>query len=123
MLQIGDIQIEVVSDGVVHVDAGGPFGLVPRALYKNILEPDANNLIPMTLHCLLVRAAGKTIVVDTALGDKLDEKQIKNWNLIRPHGGLLDGLARLGVKSGDVDLVIDTHLHADHCAGNTEWQL
>src|SRR5258708_27310089 len=122
MIQVGDIQIAYVSDGIVHVDAGGPFGLIPRALYHTILEPDENNLIPMALNCLLVRAGGKTIVVDTALGDKLDDKQKKNWNLIRPHGGLLDGLARLGVKPGEVDLVIDTHLHADHCAGNTAWQ-
>jgi glyoxylase-like metal-dependent hydrolase (beta-lactamase superfamily II) len=119
MIQIGELQIAIVSDGTVHVDAGGPFGLVPRALYKSILEPDANNLIPMTLHCLLVRAGGKNIVVDTGLGDKLTDKHKQNWNLIRPDGGLLDGLARLGVRPEDVDLVIDTHLHADHCAGNT----
>src|SRR5262249_3641553 len=123
MLQVGDIQIAYVSDGIVHVDAGGPFGLIPRALYRSILEPDADNLVPMALNCLLVRAGGKTIVVDTALGEKLDDKQKKNWNLIRPLGGLLDGLARLGVKAEDVDLVIDTHLHADHCAGNTAWNM
>ncbi|HLY25259.1 MAG TPA: MBL fold metallo-hydrolase [Aggregatilineales bacterium] len=121
MLHIGDIEIAVVSDGIVHVDAGGPFGLTPRALYHTILEPDSNNLIPMTLHCLLVRHAGKTIVVDTGLGTKLSPKQQQTWSLVRPHGGLLDGLARLGVKPEGVDLVIDTHLHADHCAGNTAW--
>src|SRR5258708_701712 len=119
MIQIGDIQIAIVSDGTVHVDAGGPFGLTPRVLYRSILEPDANNLVPMTLHCLLVRAAGKTIVIDTGLGNKLTPKLQQNWGLIRPHGGLLDGLERLGVRVEDVDLVIDTHLHSDHCAGNT----
>jgi glyoxylase-like metal-dependent hydrolase (beta-lactamase superfamily II) len=119
MIQIGDIQIAMVSDGTVHVDAGGPFGLTPRALYHTILEPDANNLVPMILHCLLVRAAGKTIVIDTGLGTKLPPKLEKNWGLIHPYGGLLDGLGRLGVRPEDVDLVIDTHLHSDHCAGNT----
>jgi glyoxylase-like metal-dependent hydrolase (beta-lactamase superfamily II) len=119
MIQIGDIQIAVVSDGVVHVDAGGPFGLVPRALYHSIFEPDANNLIPMTLNCLLLRVAGKTVVVDTGLGDKLTDKLKRQWALERPAGGLLDALARHGVRPTDVDLVINTHLHADHCAGNT----
>lgn len=121
MLQIGDIQIALVSDGLVYVDAGGPFGLIPRALYKNILMPDENNLIPMALTCLLVKTAGKTIVIDTALGDKLTDKMKANWGLVRPHGGLLDHLARLGVQPGDVDMVIDTHLHGDHCAGNTQF--
>ena len=39
--------------------------------------------------------------------------------MTRPHGTLIEGLARLGVAPGDVEIVIDTHLHADHCAGNT----
>src|SRR4051812_34916784 len=119
MIQIGDIEIHLVSDGIVHVDAGGPFGLVPRALYKKILEPDENNLIPMALNTLLVRSGGKTILVDTALGAKLDDRARKTWNLIRPHGTQIEGLARLGVSPEKVDLVIDTHLHADHAAGNT----
>jgi glyoxylase-like metal-dependent hydrolase (beta-lactamase superfamily II) len=119
MFQIGDIQIVPVSDGITHVDAGGPFGLVPRALYSKILMPDANNLIPMNLTCLLVRAAGKTLVIDTALGEKLNTRMKQNWNLIRPRGGLLDNLAANGVRAEDVDVVVDTHLHSDHCSGNT----
>jgi glyoxylase-like metal-dependent hydrolase (beta-lactamase superfamily II) len=122
MIQIGDIEIAVVSDGVVHVDAGGPFGLVPRALYHSIFEPDANNLIPMTLNCLLVRVVGKTVVIDTGLGDKLTDKLKRQWALERPTGGLLDALARHSVRPTDVDLVINTHLHADHCAGNTAFE-
>ncbi len=119
MIQIGDIQVALINDGLVHVDAGGPFGLTPRALYQKFLKPDANNLIPMTLTCLLVRAGGKTILVDTGLGDKLTDKMRANWGLDRTGGGLIEGLARHGVSPETVDLVIDTHLHADHCSGNT----
>lgn len=122
VFHIGEIEIAPVTDGTVHVDAGGPFGLTPRALYRTILEPDANNLIPMELGCLLVRTAGKIIVIDTGLGDKLTDKQKQNWGLNRDRGGLLDNLARHGVRPEAVDLVIDTHLHADHCAGNTHFR-
>jgi glyoxylase-like metal-dependent hydrolase (beta-lactamase superfamily II) len=121
LFQIGELEIFIISDGTVHVDAGGPFGLTPRLLYKHWLTPDADNLIPMTLTCLLVRAGGKTILVDTMLGDKLNDKHKERWGLIRPNGGLLDHLARLGVQPGDVDVVINTHLHGDHCAGNTQF--
>jgi len=121
IFQIGAIQIVVLNDGIVHVDAGGPFGLTPRALYKNILMPDELNLIPMTLHSLLVRAAGKIILIDTGLGDKLNDKQRAVWALDQPGGGLIAELARQGVKPSQVDLVINTHLHADHCAGNTQF--
>ncbi|MBP8973160.1 MAG: MBL fold metallo-hydrolase [Anaerolineae bacterium] len=121
MFTLGDIQIHLISDGVVWVDSGGAWGLVPRALWSRYLSPDEQSRVPMVLTCLLVRAAGKTLVVDTGLGDKLNRRMIELWGLERPRGGLLDGLIRLGVAPEDVDLVINTHLHADHCAGNTRF--
>jgi glyoxylase-like metal-dependent hydrolase (beta-lactamase superfamily II) len=123
MLQLGDIQIALINDGTVHVDAGGAFGLVPRALFRRYLEPDQDNTVPMTLTCLLVRAGGKTVLIDTGLGEKLTERMRANSRLERPDGaGLVAGLARHGVRPQDVDLVINTHLHADHCAGNTVFE-
>jgi len=121
MFTLGDIHIHLISDGVVWVDSGGAWGLVPRALWSRYLPPDEQSRVPMVLTCLLVRAAGKTVVVDTGLGDKLNRRMVELWGLERPRGGLLDGLIRLGVAPQDVDLVINTHLHADHCAGNTRF--
>jgi len=74
MIQIGEIEIHLISDGVVMMDSGGPWGLVPRALWSKYLAPDDQHRVPMILTCLLVRAAGQTIVVDTGLGDKLGER-------------------------------------------------
>jgi glyoxylase-like metal-dependent hydrolase (beta-lactamase superfamily II) len=119
MLTIGDMHIHLISDGVVWVDSGGAWGLVPRPLWSRYLQPDEQHRVPMILTCLLVRASGRTIVVDTGLGEKLSPRAAELWGLQRPQGGLLDGLARLGVTPDSVDLVINTHLHADHCAGNT----
>jgi len=59
MIQIGEIEIHVVSDGVVMMDSGGPWGLVPRALWSKYLQPDDQHRVPMTLNSLLVRAAGR----------------------------------------------------------------
>jgi glyoxylase-like metal-dependent hydrolase (beta-lactamase superfamily II) len=121
MFRIGELEIYLINDGWVKVDAGGAWGLVPRALYQSILPPDEDNLVPMTLHNLALRARGRTIVIDTGLGDKLTPKMREIWRLERPEGGLVAGLARLGIQPEDVDLVIDTHLHGDHCAGNTRF--
>jgi glyoxylase-like metal-dependent hydrolase (beta-lactamase superfamily II) len=121
-VQFGDLELHMVTDGVVHVDAGGPFGLVPRSLYAGEYPPDSANSIPMALNCLLVRTHGTTILIDTGLGDKLDEQAAARWRLERPHGGLVASLAAVGVAPEDVDVVINTHLHADHCGGNTRVQ-
>ena len=119
MFKIGDIEIQLVNESVALVDTGGPFGLVPRSLWSRYMEPADDNLIPMWVNCLLVRASGKTIVVDTGYGTKHEKLYKRIYHLTRPHGTLLEGLARAGVQPEDVDLVIDTHLHSDHCGSNT----
>ncbi|MCD4685450.1 MAG: MBL fold metallo-hydrolase [Anaerolineae bacterium] len=121
MFTIGSIEIHMIDTGVVWVDSGGPWGLVPRALWSRFLQPDDLHRVPMVLTSLLVRAGGKIILIDTGLGDKLDDKMRENWGLEHPHGTLTEGLARLDLTPADIDLVINTHLHGDHCAGNTEF--
>jgi glyoxylase-like metal-dependent hydrolase (beta-lactamase superfamily II) len=68
-----------------------------------------------------VRAGGKTILIETGLGDKLHAKELRYWGIDAP-GTLTARLATLGVSPADVDIVINTHLHADHCGGNTRMQ-
>lgn len=122
MIRVGEFRIELVSDGIMRVDAGGPFGLVPRALYRKYFEPDAENTVPMILTSLLVHTQGKTVLIDTGLGDKMPEKVRQTWGMDRPPAeGLLADLAQHGVRPEDVDLVINTHLHNDHCAWNTRF--
>jgi glyoxylase-like metal-dependent hydrolase (beta-lactamase superfamily II) len=118
-MRIGDLEIHLLSDGVAYVDAGGPFGLIPPELYGNYLPPKADNTVPIHLTCMFVRSRGKNILIDSGLGEKLSPEQIDRWGLVRPSGSLLEGLERLGRGPEDVDIVLNTHLHADHCSGNT----
>jgi glyoxylase-like metal-dependent hydrolase (beta-lactamase superfamily II) len=101
------------------LDGGALFGLVPRVLWEQVAPPDELNRVPVALNCLLIEAQGQLIVVDTGLGDKLSDKQVRNWGLQRAQGGLVDGLHRIGLDVTDIDIVINTHLHLDHCGGNT----
>jgi len=119
MFKIGDFEIHLVNDARIMGDWGGPFGLVPRALWSKYKQVDEMGRIAMDHHCLLVRAGGKNIVVDTGIGTKIEQRYADFVSLTRPNGTLIDGLAKLGVKPADVDLVINTHLHSDHCGGNT----
>ncbi len=117
-MQLGEVEFYVISDGMMNQDAGGVFGLVPRVLWEQVEEPDEFNRVPAALNCLLVVSQKKRILIDNGLGDKLTAKQESNFG--REGGSqLLANLARLGFQPEDIDIVIDTHLHADHCGGNT----
>lgn len=119
MSESRSLEYQIISDGVSWTDGGGAFGLVPRTIWKKLLPPDEFNRIPLALTSLLIRSEGKIILVDTGYGQKLSEKAARIAGLERPNGDLLEALARVDVHPQQVDIVINTHLHADHCGGNT----
>lgn len=59
-----------------------------------------------------VRSGGKTIMVDTGMGPG---PHVSRGNA---KGDLLNQLASQGVKPDDIDIVMHTHLHADHVGWN-----
>jgi glyoxylase-like metal-dependent hydrolase (beta-lactamase superfamily II) len=74
--------------------------------------------VPTATNSLLILSEGKRILVDTGLGSKLSAKEQEIVN--RPGDGeLLAHLRDLGFQPEDIDIVVNTHLHADHCGGNT----
>ena len=118
-MRLGNVDCHLLSDGEFRLDGGGVFGHVPRVLWEKVLAPDELNRVPMALNCLLVLSEGKRILVDAGYGRKLGSEQRDTISLQRPNGDLLEGLERLGYRPSDIDIVINTHLHPDHCGGNT----
>jgi len=114
-----NLEFHILNDGICKVDGGGAFGLVPRVIWEELLSPDDKNRVTFTLNSLLIRSEGKNIVVDTGYGTKLSQKERNILDLQYPQGNLVDQLAQLGIQPDEVDIVINTHLHADHCGGNT----
>ncbi len=117
-MRIGDVELFPVSDGSAQVDGGAMYGLVPRVLWGRVTPADALNRVPMVLTCLVIRSAGKIILVDTGYGSKLGAKRREILSL-EQRPGLPGALAALDLTPADVDIVINTHLHADHGGGNT----
>ena len=119
-MQFGNITLRLVSDGDYWEDGGGLFGLVPRALWERVAAPDERNRLPFEMRCLLIETAEQRILVDTGYGDKLSEKA-QGFVSLSGERRLLKSLEALGIGPLDVDLVINTHLHGDHCGGNTRY--
>ncbi len=114
----GSFQIDCISDGSLWLDGGAMFGVVPKALWNRTTPCDEQNRIRLGTNCLLIRGAGKTILVDTGCGHKFNPKQARIYR-IEHTSELLLQLASCGVAAEDVDIVINTHLHFDHCGTNT----
>jgi glyoxylase-like metal-dependent hydrolase (beta-lactamase superfamily II) len=119
-MRLGNVTLHALSDGIQWSDGGGLFGLVPKVLWEQAATPDEQNRVAFQLRCLLVETDKQRILVDTGLGDKLSDKEREQNNLIGEQR-LLASLEAVGIGSMDVDLVINTHLHNDHCGGNTRY--
>jgi len=117
-MHFGEIEVLPIHGGNFYLDGGAMFGVVPKTLWEKKSPADEHNRIRLASNSLLVRAAGKTIVVETGNGTKWDPK-LRNIYGIQEGDPLRDGLARVGVAAEKVDMVINTHLHFDHAGGNT----
>jgi len=116
--RVGDLELLVVSDGVIWQDAGATFGLVPRVIWERYTpDLDEKNRIPVGLNSLLIRSEGKTVLVDTGVGAK--SVKAPGAMVIEESGRIFESLRKEGVSLDEVDIVVNTHLHFDHCGGNT----
>ena len=115
-LQVGDFELTAVSDGLYHLDGGAFFGVVPKSLWQKKVAADEHNLVPVGLNSIVVRTGEHTVLIETGIGNKLPERLVKIYG--QP-AKLLDHLAGAGVSLEDIDIVINTHLHFDHCGWNT----
>jgi glyoxylase-like metal-dependent hydrolase (beta-lactamase superfamily II) len=115
-IHLGAFELTAVSDGTYGLDGGAFFGVVPKLLWEQRMKADANNRVAVGLNSVLLRTGRQTVLIETGAGDKLPEKMVKIYG--QP-AQLLDQLAAAGVAPEDVDIVINSHLHFDHCGWNT----
>jgi glyoxylase-like metal-dependent hydrolase (beta-lactamase superfamily II) len=113
---LGDFELTVVSDGTYFLDGGAFFGVVPKPMWSKKATPDEQNRLDAGLNSLLIRTAKKTVLVETGIGNKLSDKLVQ---IYKQPAKLLDNLHTAGVTPEDIDIVINTHLHFDHCGWNT----
>jgi glyoxylase-like metal-dependent hydrolase (beta-lactamase superfamily II) len=115
-ISLGSLELTAVSDGIYYLDGGAFFGVVPKVMWERKLPADEKNRVPTGLNSVVVRTGEKTILIETGIGNKLPEKMAKIYN--QP-AQLLDNLAAAGIAPEDIDIVINSHLHFDHCGWNT----
>ena len=119
-MQFGKFQIDMIDDGLFRLDGGAMYGVVPKNMWSKVEKVDEQNRILMSCNPVLVRTGEHTLLIDTGVGEKFPEKLNKIYAVDMPRG-LMTELDRLGVKPEEVTHVLNTHLHFDHCGGNTKY--
>lgn len=113
-IHIGRFQVHPIQDGLFQIPADSMvrLGKVPYPGLKS-------SRLLLGLICLLVKGQDHTVVIDTGMGNKPLGDLADEHDVQLPRQ-LLSGLDTVGIQPNDVDIVILTHLHWDHCAGSTE---
>jgi glyoxylase-like metal-dependent hydrolase (beta-lactamase superfamily II) len=115
-LMLGDFELSIFSDGTYPLDGGAFFGVIPKVMWSKKVVADERNCVTAGLNSLLIRTGKQNVLVETGMGNKLSDRVIKFYG--QP-AKLLDNLSAAGIAPDDVDIVINTHLHFDHCGWNT----
>ena len=118
-ISIGDFELTAVSDGTYVADGGAFFGVVPKVLWQRKVPADELNRIRVACNSVLIRTGKQNVLIETGIGNKLAEKT-KSFFL--PEQKLLESLHAAGAAPEDIDVVINSHLHFDHCGWNTVYK-
>ncbi|MFE2868865.1 MBL fold metallo-hydrolase [Embleya sp. NPDC059259] len=125
-LDLGNVSVTRVWEyfGSVEMTPDTFFPESPQATWDDGAEwlaphflNSETNIVNSALQTWVLRSEGKTILVDTGVGNHKERPYAPVWS--RLETDFLANLARAGVEPEDVDIVVNTHLHIDHVGWNT----
>ena len=110
-LRIGEIDVLVVSDGVLPL---------PTAMLAHNIDPAVRaawledmflppDVLEWALNAVVVRSGGRTVLIDAGIGMEFPD--------LPRAGKLAQRLKAAGIDLASVTDVVLTHMHMDHCGG------
>jgi glyoxylase-like metal-dependent hydrolase (beta-lactamase superfamily II) len=113
----GGFSVALIRAGTFRSDAGALFGPVPRILWNKWAaeELDDENRLLQALNCLLIETPAGRVLVETGIGDRLNDHD----RAMRGYDGPWIGAALInaGFDPRSIDVVAMSHLHFDHAGG------
>jgi glyoxylase-like metal-dependent hydrolase (beta-lactamase superfamily II) len=107
----------------MHLLSGGRL-----RMRKSVYLPDAerSEMIDLPVSCVLMRHSQGNVLFDTGCHPSTVEDAASRWGTMakamQPIGSANDnvvtGLADIGLSPADIDVVVNSHLHSDHCGCN-----
>jgi len=108
----------------MHLLSGGRL-----RMRKSIFQPDADKseTIELSVCCALIRHAQGSVLLDTGCHPTVAVEPEARWGglarlmtpIMQPGDNVVNALAGIGLACDDIDVVVCSHLHPDHCGCNT----
>jgi glyoxylase-like metal-dependent hydrolase (beta-lactamase superfamily II) len=111
-MRVGQIDVHPIADGTFRASPGYFGDHVTAAGHEDLFDRDGRAWLP--IGCFLVRTGSRTVLVDTGIGPAMRDDGERR---LLVGGQLHVGLRAAGVTPDEIDAVVCTHLHADHCGG------
>lgn len=119
-MNLGSFEISIIRAGEYWWDGGAMFGVVPKSLWNRKFPSDDLNRVRHGFNCCLIRTGERNILIETGLGDKRDPLARERMRVPAVTPTIAETLAAHGIDPESVDTVVNSHLHWDHCCGNTQ---
>ena len=113
----GGVHVALVQAGTFRSDAGTLFGPVPWVLWGNLVEGeiDAQRRLLQALNCLLIETPSGRALVETGIGERVDDKTRTQRSYEGPW--IVAALESAGFLPESINVVAMSHLHFDHAGG------
>ncbi len=98
--------VHAVRVGVIHADR-----------CQSIHGSEPGTMLDLPVFVAAIEGGGRKILVDTGLSDP-DKWSAGNLHIQPPEERIGAALSEIGWKTADVEVVINTHMHYDHCGNN-----
>jgi glyoxylase-like metal-dependent hydrolase (beta-lactamase superfamily II) len=107
----------------MHLLSGGRLRM-RKAVY--LPEADRSETIELPVSCALLRHAQGNVLFDTGCHPSVPDDPGARWGglaklmvpIMQPGDHVVGALSRIGLQPDDIDVVVCSHLHPDHCGCN-----
>lgn len=112
------MQFYAIEGNTQRLDGGAMFGNCPKVLWEKWTDIDEHNRIPLACRALLVQTdEGHNVLFEAGVGAFFPPKLKDRFGVVEEEHMLLKNLAKIGIAQEDIDQVVLSHLHFDHCGG------
>ena len=112
-----EIRVSSLAGNAQKLDGGSMFGNVPRAMWQQWVDVDAEHRIDLACRCLLVEIGQCKVLCETGIGSFFEPKLASRFGVTESSHVLLESLSAKHISPSDIDAVILSHLHFDHAGG------